>query len=81
MTAYEAVQSVRREERRKLIAEIKALARKHGYIITGQINIKETSPGWGFFFLFYATFVIFWHNLQYGIIFLGIKIQAGNKHC
>lgn len=41
MTAYEAVQSVRREERRKLIAEIKALARKHGYIITGQINIKE----------------------------------------
>ena len=41
MTAYEAVQSVRREERRKLIVEIKALARKHGYIITGQINIKE----------------------------------------
>ena len=41
MTAFEAVQNVRREERRKLIAEIKALARKHGYIITGQINIKE----------------------------------------
>ena len=41
MTAYEAVQSVRREERRILIAELKALARKHGYIITGQINIKE----------------------------------------
>ena len=41
MTAYEAVQNVRREERRKLIAEIKELARKHGYIITGQINIKE----------------------------------------
>ena len=41
MTAYEAVQSVRREERRKLIAEIKALARKHGSRITGQINIKE----------------------------------------
>jgi len=35
MTAYEAVQNVRREERRKLIAEIKELARKHGYIITG----------------------------------------------
>ena len=41
MTAYEAVQSVRREERRKLIAEIKALALSHGYIIIGQINIKE----------------------------------------
>ena len=41
MTAYEAVKNVRREERRKLIAEIRELARKHGYIITGQINIKE----------------------------------------
>lgn len=41
MTAFEAVQNVRREERRKLIAEIKALALSHGYIITGQINIKE----------------------------------------
>lgn len=41
MTAFEAVQNVRREERRKLIAEIKALALNHGYIITGQINIKE----------------------------------------
>lgn len=41
MTAYEAVQNVHREERRKLIAEIKELALSHGYIITGQINIKE----------------------------------------
>lgn len=41
MTAFEAVQNVRREERRKLIAEIKALALSRGYIITGQINIKE----------------------------------------
>lgn len=41
MTAFEAVQNVRREERRKLIVEIKALALSHGYIITGQINIKE----------------------------------------
>ena len=41
MTAFEAVQNVRREERRKLSAEIKALALSHGYIITGQINIKE----------------------------------------
>ena len=41
MTAFEAVQNVRREERRKLISEIKELALSHGYIITGQINIKE----------------------------------------
>ena len=41
MTAFEAVQNVRREERKKLIAKIKALALSHGYIITGQINIKE----------------------------------------
>lgn len=41
MTAYEAVKNVHREERRKLIAEIRALAQSHGYVITGAINLKE----------------------------------------
>ena len=31
VTAYEAIKNVRREERRRLIAELKALANKHGY--------------------------------------------------
>ena len=30
VTAYEAIKNVRREERRRLIAELKALANKHG---------------------------------------------------
>ena len=30
ITAYEAIKNVRREERRRLIAELKALANKHG---------------------------------------------------
>lgn len=41
MTAYEAVKNVHREERRKLIAEIRVLAQSHGYVITGAINLKE----------------------------------------
>ena len=43
MTAYVAVQNVRREERRKLIAKIKALANKYGYTVTGTITLKEIS--------------------------------------
>ena len=41
MTAYEAVQNVHREERKKLIDEIRALAQSYGYIIVGAINLKE----------------------------------------
>lgn len=41
MTAYEAVQNVHREERKKLIDEIRALAQSYDYIIVGAINLKE----------------------------------------
>ena len=41
MIAYEAVQNVHREERKKLIDEIRALAQSYGYIIVGAINLKE----------------------------------------
>ena len=41
ITAYEAMKSVRREERRKLIAELKALANKHGYRIVSTIRLKD----------------------------------------
>lgn len=41
MTAYEALQNVRREERRQLIAELKEVAKKHGYKITSTIELKE----------------------------------------
>lgn len=40
-TAYEAVKNVRREERRRLIAELKALANKHGYRIVSTIRLKD----------------------------------------
>ena len=40
-TAYEAIKNVRREERRKLIAELKALANKHGYRIVSTIRLKD----------------------------------------
>ena len=40
-TAYEAIKNVRREERRKLIAELKALANKHGYRIVSTIQLKD----------------------------------------
>lgn len=42
-TAYEAIKNVRREERRKLIEEMKAVAEKHGYLITSKISVKEIS--------------------------------------
>ena len=40
ITAYEAMKAVRREERRKLIAELKALANEHGYRIVSTIRLK-----------------------------------------
>lgn len=41
MTAYEAIENVRREERKKLISEIKKLAKDYGYRITNVIEIEE----------------------------------------
>lgn len=41
ITAYEAVKAVRREERRTLIAELKALANRHGYRIVSTIRLKD----------------------------------------
>ena len=41
ITAYEAIKNVRREERRRLIAELKALANKHGYRIVSTIRLKD----------------------------------------
>ena len=40
-TAYEAIKNVRREERRRLIAELKALANQHGYRIVSTIRLKD----------------------------------------
>ena len=40
-TAYMAIQNVRREERRQLITELKALANRHGYRIVNTIRLKE----------------------------------------
>ena len=41
ITAYEAIKAVRREERRNLIAELKALANRHGYRIVSTIRLKD----------------------------------------
>ena len=41
ITAYEAMKVVRREERRNLIAELKALANRHGYRIVSTIRLKD----------------------------------------
>ena len=40
-TAYEAIRNVEREERRKLISDLKDLAERRGYMILGSIQIKE----------------------------------------
>lgn len=40
-TAYEAMQNIRREERSRLIEELKAVANEHGYVITSRIVLKE----------------------------------------
>ena len=42
-TAYEAIQNVRKEERRKLREKLHALANENGYVITGKIYLKEIS--------------------------------------
>ena len=41
ITAYEAMKAVRREERRNLIAELKAFANRHGYRIVSTIRLKD----------------------------------------
>ena len=41
ITAYEAMKAVRREERRNLITELKALANRHGYRIVSTIRLKD----------------------------------------
>ena len=41
MTAYEAVENIRREERRRLILELKNLAEQYGYVITSRIDLRE----------------------------------------
>lgn len=41
ITAYKAMKAVRREERRNLIAELKALANRHGYRIVSTIRLKD----------------------------------------
>ncbi len=40
-TAYEAVKNVQREQRKRLIADLKELAEQHGYRITSVIRLKE----------------------------------------
>lgn len=39
-TAFEAIKNVRREERKKLIVEIKELAARYGYEIDCRIDLK-----------------------------------------
>ena len=41
MTAYEALRNIQREERRNLIAAIKALAKERGYRIVNVIELEE----------------------------------------
>lgn len=41
LTAFEAINNVRREERKQLISELKALANKYGYRIVSIIQLKE----------------------------------------
>lgn len=41
MTAYEALRNIQREERRNLIAAIKALANEHGYKVVSLIELEE----------------------------------------
>lgn len=40
-TAYEAIKNIRREERKKLIADITELAARRGYEITSNIHLEE----------------------------------------
>lgn len=41
MTDYEAIENIHREERRRLISEIRNLAKKYGYRITNVIELEE----------------------------------------
>ena len=41
ITTYESMKAVRREERLNLIAELKALANRHGYRIVSTIRLKD----------------------------------------
>lgn len=41
MTAYEALRSIQKEKRRKLISAIKALAKEQGYRIVNVIELEE----------------------------------------
>ena len=40
-TAYLAIKNIRREEKQKLIAELKSVAEKRGYAIVNKIMLKE----------------------------------------
>ena len=39
-TAYEALKNIQKEERRKLICELKELAKRRGYKIVSSIELK-----------------------------------------
>ena len=43
LTAYEAIKKIRREEKRRLIEDIKELAESRGYRITSAIRLEETN--------------------------------------
>ncbi|MCR4692302.1 MAG: hypothetical protein K5664_00290 [Firmicutes bacterium] len=40
-TAYEAMKNIQKEERKQLITKLKELAKKYGYRIVGEIELKE----------------------------------------
>lgn len=44
-TAYEAIKKIRREEKRRLISELKELAERRGYRITSAIRLEEIELG------------------------------------
>jgi hypothetical protein len=41
MTAYAAIKNVQRDEKKKLIEELKAYAEKYGYKIVGIVRLEE----------------------------------------
>ncbi len=42
LTSYEVIKKIRREEKRRLISELKELAASRGYRITSVIRLEET---------------------------------------
>ncbi len=44
-TAYTVIKHIRREERRKLIEELKSLANQYGYEIINHIDLREVKGG------------------------------------